>query len=80
MSTVPYRTLPYGTLSHTEHTLFVKIGLSFWSQSDLLGNFIFTNISDQAKNIEMNVVGRWEFELEKRELAKIANAKGRLPF
>ena len=35
---------------------------------------IFTNISDQAKNNEMKVVGGWEFELGERELAKIADA------
>ena len=45
----------------------------------MLEKYIFTNISDHAKNNEMKVVGGWEFELEKRELAKIANAKGRLP-
>jgi hypothetical protein len=27
----------------------------------------------------MKVMGEWEFELEKRELAKIAISKGRLP-
>ena len=37
---------------------------------------IFTNISDQPKNNEMKVVGGWEFELEKRELAKIAKLYG----
>jgi hypothetical protein len=41
---------------------------------------IFTNISDQAKNNEMKVVGGWEFELEERELAKIADANGRRPY
>ena len=37
---------------------------------------IFTNISNQAKNNEMKVVGGWEFELETRELAKIAKLYG----
>ncbi len=37
-------------------------------------------MSDQAKNKEMKVVGGWEFELEERELAKIADANGRRPY
>ena len=37
-------------------------------------------MSDQAKNNEMKVVSGWEFELVKLELAKIAYAKGRLPY
>jgi len=36
----------------------------------------FINISDQAKNDKMQVVGGWEFELEKRKLAKIAKLYG----
>jgi len=41
---------------------------------------IFTNIGDHAKNNEMKVVSGWEFELEERELAKIAYANGRRPY
>ena len=32
---------------------------------DLPEKCILTNISDQAKNNEMKVVGGWKFELEK---------------
>jgi len=42
------------------------------AQSDLAKKCTFTNIIDQAKNNEMKVVGGWESELVKRELAKIA--------
>ncbi len=45
----------------------------------MLEKCIFTNITDQAKDNEMKVVGGWEFELEKQELAKFAKANGRLP-
>ena len=50
------------------------------AKSDLPEKCIFANISDQAKNNEMKVVGGWEFELEERKLAKIADANGRRPY
>ena len=50
------------------------------SKSDLQEKCIFTNISDQVENNEMKDVGGWEFELEKRELAKIVDANGRRPY
>ncbi len=48
----------------------------YGAKSDLPKKCIFTNIIDQAKNNEMKVVGGWEFELVKRELAKIAKLYG----
>ena len=50
------------------------------AKSDLPEKCIFTSISDRAKNNEMRVVDGWEFELEERELAKIADANGRRPY
>ncbi len=46
------------------------------AKSDLPEKCIFTNIIDRAKNNDMKVVGGWEFELVKRELAKIAKLYG----
>ena len=40
----------------------------------------FTNISDRAKDNEIKLLGGWEFELEKRELAKIVETNGRRPY
>ena len=37
---------------------------------DLPEKCIFTNISDQAKNNKMKVVGGWEFELVKARIVK----------
>jgi hypothetical protein len=69
---IPYRT----TIPQSPSVLLV---FANWRQSDLPEKFIFTNTCDQAKNNELNVMYGWKFELEKQELAKIANTKGRLP-
>jgi hypothetical protein len=42
----------------------------------LLEKCLFKNINDHAKKNDIKVVGGWEFELVKRELAKIAKLYG----